>query len=109
MGPGFPGAGGGQNNQQIPSTVGLARADKILIVSIDLDWKKEYPNLVSQSLKDYFDGVGGQAMLHAGANPWHKLPAALDRFRAAKKFPRAAYSRRTTAARLGLPFAPELR
>lgn len=103
----FPGSMG--MNQTPPSTVTLSRQDRTLNVTINLEWEKEYPNVVAGPLRDYFDGVAGQALVHAGKHPWHKLNTSLNRFAANKKFPQAAYGRRPPPARLGLPYGPEQR
>ncbi len=108
--PGYPGAGypGNQNQPKTKSVVSLTRTDKVVMVKIDLDWKDDY-NKVRPYLSDYFDGVAGQGMLLASKHPWRKLAEAVKRFQTIGKFPRAAASRRSVAARMGLPFAPEQR
>jgi len=108
--PGFPGGSNDPNQQQKPkSVVRLTRADKVVMVAIDLEWKEEYAAKVRPYLNDYFDGVAGQGMLLAAKQPWGKLSEAVKRFQQNGKFPRAAASRRSIAARMGLPFAPEQR
>ncbi len=112
--PGFPGGtpgfpGGKEGNKEGESTITLARMDHTLMVTFDFDWKKEYPNTVAADLRNYFDSVAGRTLLMGGRHPWQKLPAGYVAVQRAGKFPRAAYNRRSTAARMGLPFAPEQR
>lgn len=107
--PGMPGSPGGQNQQKPESTVTLTRTDKLLTMKIELNWKDEFANKIRPSLGDYFDGVAGQGMLLAATHPWQKLPQAVKQLAASGKFPRAAARRPSTAARMGLPFAPEQR
>jgi Protein of unknown function (DUF1559) len=108
--PGYPGMpGGGQNQEKPVGTISLTRTDKILIAKIEMDWKEQYPNKIQPHLQDYFDGVAGQGMLLAATQPWQKLSQAVKRFQTVGKFPRGARSRASTAARMGLPFAPEQR
>ena len=106
--PGYPGSYGNPNQQKPKSVVRLSRTDKIVMLTIDLDWKDNY-NKVRPYLTDYFDGVAGQGMLLASKHPWQRLADAVKHFQAIGKFPRAAASRRSVAARMGLPFAPEQR
>ncbi|MBO0700676.1 MAG: DUF1559 domain-containing protein, partial [Zavarzinella sp.] len=100
---------GGQ--QRPASTVSVQRSDKVVIVAINMHWTEEFQNKVRPALNDYFDGVAGQGMLLAAQHPWLKLSEAVKRLKNGPtgKFPRAAYPRRSTAARMGLPFAPEQR
>ena len=107
-GPGFPGSPGGQE-QKPESTVSLARVDKVIVLTIDLEWKDEYQAKILNNLNDYFDGVAGQGMLLAATHPWQKLGEAVKRFHTLGKFPRGALQRPSTASRMGLPFAPEQR
>jgi hypothetical protein len=103
--------GTGQNQPKVPGTVSLTRTDKVLVVKIEIDWKEEYANKIAGPLNDYFDGVAGQGMLLAATHPWQKLSQAVKRFHTegGGKFPRGARARPSTAARMGLPFAPEQR
>lgn len=106
----FPGMAGDPNQQQKPkSVVRLSRSDKVVMVGIDLEWKEDYASKVRPYVNDYFDGVAGQGVLLASKHPWRKLADAVKRFHTNGKFPRAAASRRSIAARMGLPFAPEQR
>ena len=105
--PGMPGGMGEQ--QQKRSHVDIVRSDKIVTFVVNLEWKEEWHNKVANQVRDYFDGVAGQGMLLASKHPWQKLPAAVRRLQASGTFPRAALSRPSAAARMGLPFAPEQR
>jgi len=107
-GPGFPGAPGGQP-QKPESTVSLTRVDKVIVLTIDLEWKEDYQAKIRPNLDDYFDGVAGQGMLLAATHPWQKLSDAVKSFQTLGKFPRGALQRPSTASRHGLPFAPEQR
>jgi Protein of unknown function (DUF1559) len=107
-GPGFPGTPGGQE-QKPESNVSLARVDKVIVLTIDLEWKDEYQAKIRDNLNDYFDGVAGQGMLLAATHPWQKLSESVKRFQTLGKFPRGALQRPSTASRMGLPFAPEQR
>jgi hypothetical protein len=113
MGPGgMPGMGPGGvpgQNEKPHSTVNLIRTDKVVMVTIDLEWKDEFQAKIRPNLNDYFDGVAGQGMLLAATQPWGKLSDAVKRFQQVGKFPRAALQRPSVAARMGLPFAPEQR
>src|SRR5207302_7828582 len=107
-GPGLPGMGD-PNQQRAKNTVRLSRSDKIVMVTIDLEWKDDYGNKIRPYISDYFEGVGGQGMMLATKYPWKKLSDAVKKFQASGKYPRGAMSRRSVAARMGLPFAPEQR
>jgi hypothetical protein len=107
--PGMPGMGGTGQQQPTTSTVNVVRSDKVVMVTINMEWKEDFQNKVRPSLSDYFDGVAGQGMLLAAQHPWLKLAEAVKRFKQAGEYPQAALPRRSTAARMGLPFAPEQR
>jgi hypothetical protein len=97
------------SGEQKGNFVNVLRTDKVVTLAITLDWKDDYNNKVAQNLRDYFDGVAGQGMLLAAQHPWRRLSDAVKRFQTIGKFPKAALSRPSTAARMGLPFAPEQR
>src|SRR5918994_1829685 len=105
----MPCMGGTGTDQKTDSSVSILRSDKVVMVAIDLPWKDEYSNKLANPIRDYFDGVAGQGMLLAVQHPWRKLSDAVKRFHQTGKFPKAALSRPSTAARMGLPFAPEQR
>ncbi|HEX3152747.1 MAG TPA: DUF1559 domain-containing protein [Gemmataceae bacterium] len=106
-GPGFPGSSG--QEQKPESTVSLARIDKVIVLTIDLEWKDDYQAKIRDNLNDYFDGIAGQGMLLAATHPWQKLSEAVKRFQTLGKFPQGALPRPSTSSRHGLPFDPEQR
>jgi len=107
-GMGFPGMGMG-GEQQAKSRVDVLRSDKVLMIALELNWKDEWGNKVAGQVKDYFDGVAGEGMLLASKHPWQRLPQAVKRLAASGEFPRGALPRKSSANRMGLPFAPEQR
>jgi Protein of unknown function (DUF1559) len=106
--PGMPGMGMG-GDQQAKSRVEVLRSDKVLMIALELNWKDEWANKIHGSVKDYFDGVAGEGMLLASKHPWQRLPQAVKRLAASGEFPRGALPRKSSANRMGLPFAPEQR
>jgi hypothetical protein len=105
-GSGFPGNPGGQFTT---SSFSISSSDKLLLVTLDVDWKPVYYGHISPSISSAIDMLKGEALMMTGRAHWHMVASVAKKFQAAGAIPYAAYPRATNSNRFDLPYLPEQR
>jgi hypothetical protein len=110
-GSGLPGNPNNPGGSFTTSSFTITSSDKLLLVTLDVDWKSVYYERdgISQRISSAVDMLKGEALMMTGRAHWHMVASVAKKFQAAGAIPYAAYPRATNSNRFDLPYLPEQR